>query len=45
MTPEEQELRLAAQRRNARVLALILGVLVVLIFALAAAKIGLRWDR
>jgi len=41
MTPEE--LRLAAQRRNARALAIVLGVLVVLIFALAIAKIGLGW--
>ena len=41
MTPDEQ--RLAAQRRNARALALLLGLLVALIFALAIAKIGLGW--
>jgi len=45
MTPEEEQLRLAVQRRNARVLALILGALVALIFALASVKIGLGWDR
>ena len=45
MTPDEQERRLAAQRRNARAMALVLAALVVLIFALAAAKIGLGWDR
>jgi hypothetical protein len=39
MTPDEQ--RLAAQRRNARVMALLLGAMVVLIFALAVTKIGL----
>lgn len=39
MTPEE-EARIAAQRRNATVLALVLGLLVALIFALAVAKIG-----
>jgi hypothetical protein len=43
MTPDEQ--RLAVQRRNARALALLLGVLVVLIFALAIAKIGMGWGK
>ena len=41
MTPGQQ--RLAVQRRNARAMALVLGVLVILIFALAIAKIGLGW--
>jgi hypothetical protein len=40
LPPGAQERRLAAQRRNARVVALVLGVLVALIFALAIAKIG-----
>ena len=43
MSPDER--RLAAQRRNARALALLLGVLVILIFALAIAKIGLGWSK
>ena len=43
MTPDEQ--RLAAQRRNARAMALLLGLLVILIFALAIAKIGLGWSH
>lgn len=43
MTPDQQ--RLAAQRRNARALGLVLGGLVVLIFALALAKIGLGWSK
>ena len=43
MTPDQQ--RLAAQRRNARALALVLGVLVILIYALAIAKIGLGWSH
>jgi hypothetical protein len=43
MTPDEQ--RVAAQRRNARVVALILGLLVVLIFALAVVKIGSGWGK
>ena len=43
MSPDEQ--RLAAQRRNARALALLLGALVILIFALAIAKIGLGWSK
>ncbi|MBN8808960.1 MAG: hypothetical protein J0I47_12115 [Sphingomonas sp.] len=40
LPPDAQAQRLAAQRRNARVVALVLGVLVALIFALAIAKIG-----
>lgn len=43
MTPDEQ--RLAAQRRNARAFAILLGILVVLIFALSIAKIGLGWSK
>lgn len=43
MTPDEQ--RLAVQRRNARAMALLLGLLVILIFALAIAKIGLGWSH
>jgi hypothetical protein len=43
MTPDQQ--RLAVQRRNARALALLLGLLVILIFALSIAKIGLGWSH
>jgi hypothetical protein len=43
VTPDEQ--RLAVQRRNARALGLLLGLLVILIFALAIAKIGLGWSK
>ncbi len=43
MTPDER--RLAAQRRNARAFAILLGVLVLLIFALSIAKIGLGWSK
>lgn len=39
MTPDEQ--RLAIQRRNARVMGMLLGAMVILIFALAVTKIGL----
>lgn len=38
MTPDEE--RIAAQRRNARVMALLLGAFVVLMFAIALAKIA-----
>lgn len=40
MTPDEQ--RVAAQRRNALVMGLLLGAMIVLIFVFALAKIGLR---
>ena len=39
MTPDEQ--RLTIQRRNARVMGILLGAMVALIFALAITKIGL----
>jgi cytochrome c oxidase assembly protein Cox11 len=42
MTPEEEERRLAVQRRNARVMAVLLGAFVILMFAVSIAKIGLR---
>ena len=42
MTPEEEQRRLAAQRRNARVVALLLGAFVILMFAVSIAKIGMR---
>lgn len=42
MTPEDQERRLAAQRRNARVMAILLGAFVVLMFAVSIAKIGMK---
>ena len=42
MTPEEEEQRLAAQRRNARVMAILLGAFVILMFAVSIAKIGMR---
>ncbi|MEO5493197.1 MAG: hypothetical protein ABIR08_04130 [Sphingomonas sp.] len=42
MTPEEQERRMAAQRRNARVMAIVLGAFVILMFAVSIAKIGMQ---
>lgn len=39
MTPDEEEKRLAAQRRNARVMAWLLGGFVILMFAVSIAKI------
>lgn len=42
MTPEEEERRLAIQRRNARVMALLLGAFVILMFAVAIAKFGVQ---
>ena len=42
MTPEEEERRLAVQRRNARVMAILLGAFVILMFAVSIAKIGMR---
>ncbi|WP_294041439.1 hypothetical protein [Sphingomonas sp.] len=42
MTPDEEERRLSAQRRNARVMAILLGAFVVLMFAVSIAKIGMR---
>lgn len=41
MTPDKQ--RVAAQRRNARAMGLVLGAMIVLIFVFALAKIGLRF--
>ena len=43
MTPDEK--RIAAQRRNARVMALVLGAFVILMFAISIAKIGIHWAR
>ena len=43
MTPDEE--RIAAQRRNARVMAIVLGAFVVLMFAISIAKIGLGAGR
>ncbi len=40
MTPEEQALYQARQRARARVLAIILGALCVLFFAITIVKIG-----
>ena len=42
MTPGDDERRLAAQRRNARVLAILLGAFVILMFAVSIAKIGMQ---
>jgi hypothetical protein len=42
MTPEEEERRLAVQRRNARVMAILLGAFVILMFAVSIAKIGMK---
>ncbi len=39
MTPDEQ--RRVVQRRNARVMAILLGAFVILMFAISIAKIGL----
>jgi hypothetical protein len=41
MTPEDEEQRRAVQRRNARVLAWLLGGFVILMFAVSIAKIGI----
>ncbi|MDB5678633.1 hypothetical protein [Sphingomonas bacterium] len=41
MTPDEEERRLAVQRRNSRVMAWLLGGFVILIFAVSIAKIGI----
>lgn len=43
MTPDEE--RKAIQRRNARVMALLLGAFVILMFAISIAKIGLGWGK
>ena len=43
MTPDEQ--RKATQRRNARVMALLLGAFVILMFAISIAKIGLGMGK
>jgi hypothetical protein len=40
MTPEEEEQRQAVQRRNARVMAWLLGGFVILMFVVSIAKIG-----
>lgn len=45
LSPAQQEKRLAAQRRNARVMALVLGAFVILMFAISIAKIGIHWAR
>jgi len=42
MTPDEEERRLVAQRRNARALAILLGAFVILMFAVSIAKIGMQ---
>lgn len=42
MTPEQENLVRERQRSRARVMALLLGAFVVLIFAIALAKMGLK---
>jgi hypothetical protein len=42
MTPEETEVRIKRQRERARLLALLLGAFVILMFLITIAKIGIN---